>query len=402
MTIACPDCGLLEELPAPVRYSKAVCALCRTDLELTSGRSITAALACGLATFVLLFPTNLMPLLSVHAFGLRTSNLIGGGILLLWNNGWVLLAGLSAIFVVILPFIRFGLLSLVLGFLRLGWRTDWLGSAFRWAVWLDQWAMLDVFLLASFVGYYRLAHVSQLKLTIEPGGYCFVAAAFLTMLSRAALDKRTVWRAIGPEHPAPLGEPAISCTTCDLVQPLSCEGRPCPRCGATLHARKPDALVRTTALIIAAFILFFPANFYPMNVSTQLGHQQSYTIYTGIKDLFENDLWPLGIIIFCTSILIPFGKIVVIGWCVASVRLGSSRHLVLKTKLLRLIAELGRWSKTDPYTSVFFVPLMKLGAFASSDAGWGAIAFIAMTFLTMVASQTFDPRLMWDAARGRV
>ena len=300
-----------------------------------------------------------------------------------------------------LPFLRFGLLSAVLGALRLDRRPAWLGAAFRWSLWLDPWAMLDVYLVAGCVGYFRLINIDQARVTIGLGGACFIAAAFLTMLSRTTLDARTVWRAIGGETRAAHGEPMLGCTTCDLVQPLSCEGQRCPRCGARLRARKLDAAAWTAALLIAAFLLIFPANLIPMNISNHLGQQVHYTIMTGVRDLFEAGLYPLGVLIFCTSILTPAVKILALGWCVSSVWRGSRRHLVTRTKVLRVIAELGRWSKTDPFAIVFFVPLVHFGALGSEDAGWGATAFMMMTFLTMVASVTFDPRLMWDVAAGQ-
>lgn len=176
------------------------------------------------------------------------------------------------------------------------------------------------------------------------------------------------------------------------------EGEKCPRCGAKLIRRLPNAMMQTSALLIAAFLLFFPANLYPMNVSDQLGSVENYTIFTGISDLFKFNLWPLGITVFCTSILFPAGKIFALGWCVLSVWRRSDRHLVAKTKLFRVVAELGRWSKTDPLTIVFFVPLLNFRPLASSTAGWGATAFVLTSVLTMVASTTFDPRLIWDAA----
>lgn len=151
-------------------------------------------------------------------------------------------------------------------------------------------------------------------------------------------------------------------------------------------------------MLIAAFILFFPANIFPMNTSIRMGQHYSYTIYAGVHDLFQSGLWILGALIFCTSILIPMGKIVVMAWCILSLRRRSRRHLVLKTKAFRATAELGRWSKTAPFTIVFFVPLMNFGTMASAHAGWGATAFTLMTALTMLASVAFDPRLMWDAA----
>jgi paraquat-inducible protein A len=398
VTIACPDCGALQHVPPLPPWGHALCRVCDRDLEKTSGRSLVATLALSVAVLLLLFPSNIFPLLQVRLFDMSSENVIMVGIARLWTSQWVLLAGVGAALIIVVPFLRFSLLSAVLAALRLGYRPRWLGPAFRWAIWLDPWAMLDVFLLASFVGYYRLVNLNMAQVSIEIGGYCFMAAGFLTMLCRATLDRRRVWRAIAPERDDPPGVATISCTTCDLVQPRECEGARCPRCGERLQARKTDALIRTAALLIAAFVLVFPANILPMNISTQLGQSQSYTIFTGVQDLFEAGLAPLGIIIFCTSILIPVGKILAVGWCVLSVLRRSRRHLLAKTKIFRVVAELGRWSKTDPFTIVFFVPLVNFGALATSNAGWGASAFLAMSILTMIASNTFDPRLMWDVA----
>jgi paraquat-inducible protein A len=316
VTIACPDCGALEDLPRLPPRSTAVCIRCEGDLEKTAGRSVNAALACSVATFVLLLPSNILPLVSIDVFGMHAQSIIAVGIWRLLQHQWVLLAGLSALFVIVLPFVRFGLLTAVLGALRLGFRPRWLGKAFRWTIWLDLWAMQDVFLLATGVGYYRLSHINEAQITIEIGGACFIAAAVLTMLSRATLDRRTVWRTIGGETQASPGEPMMGCTSCDLVQPPACSGRPCPRCGARLRLRRPHALMRTTALVVAAFILLFPANIYPMNVSDQLGRDVGYTIFKGIEDLFDTGQWPLGVVVFCTSLLIPVLKIFGIAWCI--------------------------------------------------------------------------------------
>jgi paraquat-inducible protein A len=396
--ISCPDCGLLEELPQLQLRSRAVCRLCQGNLELQDGRSVGAAMAVSLATYLALFPANLLPLVHLSIFGLQSQNTIASGINILWDHGWVLLAGLSAAMAIVFPFLRFGLLSIVLTALWFGYRPWWIGRGFRWAVQLDIWAMPDVFLLGAFIGYYRLINVEQMNVQIDPGGWCFIAAAFLAMLSRAVIDRRTVWRAITPEFERTEDEPVLSCTACDLVLPVSMEGEHCPRCHARLHTRKPDAMVRTIALLIAAFILFFPSNLIPMNISSQLGERVPYTIFDGVRALFGAGLWPLGIVIFCTSIVIPMAKILIGFWCSWSVWTGSDRNLVLKTKLFRATAELGRWSQTDPFVIVFFVPLMNFGALASATPSWGASAFMMMTFLTLLATESFDPRLMWDAA----
>ena len=397
--IACPDCGLLERLPSLPAGSWAECRLCRQPLERTSGRSMDAALACSVATLIFLAIAISMPVFGLSILGQHSENLLLNGISALWRQNWLLLAGLSGLFLVVMPFLRFGLLAITLTLLKMGRRPAWLGRVFRWSLWLDAWAMSDVMLVALGVAYFRLEH----SLTVEVlwGTRALVAAAFLTMLTRATLDRRTVWRALGPESTAPRHARMVACVICDLVQPTSHAGTPCPRCGATLHLRKPKSLERTTALLAAAFVLIFPANFYPMNISHRLGRNVTYTIFHGVHALFAHGLWALGVVIFCTSIIIPVVKIAVLGWCVWSVRSHSSGHLVLKTRLHRLINELGRWSCVDPFTIVLFVPLMNFGALASSSAGWGSTAFIAVVVLTMVATRCFDSRLLWDAAGGQ-
>ncbi len=396
--IACPDCGLLEELPPRTPGTNASCRLCGGDLERTSGRSVAAGLACALGTFFLLFPGNLLPLLGVGIFGMHNTNRLSSGITMLWDRGWLLLAILTGAFALVLPFLRFGLLSTVLAMVQLGYRPRWLGHGFRWTLWLDTWAMPDVYLLAGFVGYFRLVHVQQMTVRVGAGGYCFLAAGFLAMLSRGSIDRRTVWRAIGPEAELAEETRTISCTTCDLVRPADCEGSDCPRCGARLHARKPYATLRALALTLAAFIFFFPANILPMNTSVQMGRPMTYTIFKGVRELFNAGLWPLGVIIFCTSIGIPALKIFGMGWLIWSVKRESKKHLVAKTRFHRFITEIGRWSNVDPFTITVFVPLMTFSTLASSDAAWGATAFIGVVVLTLLATMCFDSRLIWDAA----
>ncbi len=401
MTIACSDCGTLQDLP-PLRPGiAAVCPACANWLERTSGRSISAALACSLATFVLLFPANLLPLMSVSILGMTRESLLFSGVISLWNGQWVIVAALVAAFVVVLPFVRFGLLTAVLACIRLERRPGWLGAGFRWSLRLDQWAMPDVYLIGFAIGYSRVA--ANLTVTVEPGGLCLIAAAFLCMLSRATLDRRTVWRSISPERNAPPpSTPAISCEVCELVLPADAADSPCPRCRLLLTPRKPDAMMRTTALLIAGLALYFPANLYPMSTAMQAGRLVPHRIIDGVRELYQAGFWPLAIIIFCTSIAIPLLKILGLGGLLWSIKRRSSRRLALKTRFYRFIDEIGRWSNVDVFTIAVFVPLMQFGALASARAAWGATAFMLVVTLTMAASQAFDPRLLWDAGQGEL
>jgi paraquat-inducible protein A len=369
-------------------------------MERTSGRSVTAGLACALAVLIFLFPANLLPLMTVSVLGMSREGAIFSGVISLWNDKWVLVAALVAVFVVVLPFVRFGLLAVVLAHIRLGRRQPWLGRAFRWCLQLDSWAMPDVFLIGFAIGYSRLA--ANLTVSMDAGGACLLAAAFLSMLSRAILDRRTVWRAISPEHHAPpLDETAVACLVCELVLPGDWEGSACPRCQLRVNSRKPDSMIRTAALLIAGLALYFPANLYPMSIAMQAGREVPHRIIDGVQELFQAGFWPLGIIIFCTSIAIPLLKILGLGWLQICVLRRSGRRLAFKTHFHRFIDAIGRWSSVDVFTIAVFVPLMQFGALASARAAWGAPAFLLVVTLTMLASHCFDPRLLWDAADER-
>jgi paraquat-inducible protein A len=398
VAIACPDCGALLSVPPLPRRSTAVCLRCQTPIESTRGRSLDAALACSAATLLLLLPLDTLPLLKVELLGQSAQRSLAAGVAQLWHHDWIALAGLSAVFVIVLPAVRTALLVLVLGALRSGLRPPWLGRAFRWAVRLGPWSMLDVFLLAVAVGYYYLTVVEQLTVTIETGGFLLLAAGLLTMLSRASLDEHTVWRTIGGEAAAVAGERASGCGTCGLVQPPRPADARCSRCGARLRPRGHEAAAASSAaLAAAAFILLFPANLLPMNSSDLLGVHRSYTNFGYVMQLWHKGLWPIGALTFWTSIMTPALMIAGVAWCALSVQRRSVRRLALKTRLLRMVAETGRWSETGPLSIVFFAPLINFGPLGAEAAGWGATAFILMTLLVVAASVTLDPRLLWDS-----
>jgi len=364
------------------RGCMALCPCCRGILERTGGRSLTAGLACAI---------------SAHFAGHVRQARLATGIVQLGGNGWVLLAVLLFAVAVVLPFVRFGLLILTLACLRFGRTLPALGWMFRWSLILDLWSMPDVCLIGCAIGYSRAA--AQTHVSIDAGGLCFIAAALLAMLTRATLDRRTIWRRIAQDPaPLPLPEPLLSCLACDLVLPATREESRCPRCRARLYLRRPDSMVRTLALLIAAALLYIPANLYPMSVTHFLSGGRSYRIIDGVLDLVNAGLWPLAMLVFFTSIAIPALKLTGLGWCMFSVRRRSRDHLVFKTSLYRQIDGLGRWSAVDPLTVPLFLPLFHFRDLVISDAGAGAPAFMAVVVITLLASRSFDPRLMWDAA----
>ncbi len=194
----------------------------------------------------------------------------------------------------------------------------------------------------------------------------------------------------------------VSCHVCDFLAdrpaaPRS-EHQSCPRCGSPLHQRKPNSIARSWALLIAAFILYFPANIYPIMTVISFGRGAPDTIISGVIHLIEANQWPIAALVFFASIFVPVLKILILAFLLISVQLKSNWRPRDRTILYRFTETVGRWSMLDIFMISILVALVKLDAVATIEAGPGAISFAAVVILTMLAAMAFDPRLIWDNA----
>jgi paraquat-inducible protein A len=194
----------------------------------------------------------------------------------------------------------------------------------------------------------------------------------------------------------------VACHTCGLLSRLPAHaGRArCPRCDARLHPRTPRSLSRSWAFLAAAIVLYVPANLLPIMHLTTFGQTQSDTILSGVVYLLLNDMWPLALIVFIASILVPVLKIVILAYLLISVQMRSVWRPLDRARLYRFTEFVGRWSMVDVFVVTVLVALIHLGQLASVTAGAGAIYFAAVVILTMLAAMTFDPRLIWDHLDG--
>jgi len=250
--IACPHCACIQAARAD-RFAVLACRTCGSELERRAGRTVDAAFAAASGTFLLLFPTNGLIFLQTAIVGTTRHSYLASGAVELWREGWPAVAILVLMVLVVVPFIRYGVLSLVLGCICLGLRPVWLGRAFRIADVLQAWAMIDVGLLALWIAFSRLN--ATVPTTPGPGGQGFVAAAILALLSRATLNKAAVWRAVFGQPQLDLSAPLLACEGCGLLAPSAHARLPCPRCRSPLHPRRPGGLRRATAFTVAGVVL---------------------------------------------------------------------------------------------------------------------------------------------------
>lgn len=202
---------------------------------------------------------------------------------------------------------------------------------------------------------------------------------------------------MSPPTAASLG--LLACHACGLLSRKGVPGAElrCPRCDAPLHARKPNSVARTWALLIAAMIIYIPANTLPMMHTSSLFGAQSDTIMSGVVYFWTSGSWYLALVIFFASIMVPMLKMIALVLLLVTVQRRSLWRLDQRAKLYRLVEFIGRWSMLDVYVVAVIVALVQLKALATIQPGPGAIAFGTVVVLTMLAAMAFDPRLMWDA-----
>lgn len=191
-----------------------------------------------------------------------------------------------------------------------------------------------------------------------------------------------------------------ACHACGLLSKPTEEGESqCGRCGSRLRSRKPNSIQRAWAYLIAACILYIPANTLPLMKTGSLFGSQENTIVSGVAFLWRSGSWPLAVIVFVASVAVPLFKLLAMALLLVSVQRGSGWRPHQRTRLYRLVELVGRWSMLDVYVVAVLVALVQFKSLATISAEPGAIAFGAVVVLSMLSAMAFDPRLIWDPVK---
>jgi len=198
----------------------------------------------------------------------------------------------------------------------------------------------------------------------------------------------------------------LGCESCGLVSPAVAVDDPtlvqeCPRCGHVLLATKPHALQRTWAFVVAAAVLYIPANALPVMQVIYAGRGEPDTILSGVEVLFNTGQPAVAVLVLFASITVPLIKLVGLALMVLAVRRRSLWRRRDRTVFYRLVEFIGRWSMLDIFMISILVALVKLQALSTIEAGQGAVWFACVVVTTMFAAGSFDPRLIWDVQEAR-
>ena len=358
--VACPDCSLQQALPAIADHEVARCRRCHRLLRVPEAQS-RASFALVLAALLLWIPGCLAPLLTVSAGGAsRSTNLIGCAIRL-WGTGYPPLCLLVAVLMIAIPsaFMLLTLAQMLPGISRSSLR-----GCRALAHHLRPWLMTEVFVVGGCVAFSRIQAVATVS--VDVGGWCLAGAAALLLGSLALRGDLPAEPDLAPHPDAPV-----------------------------LRRR---SLRLTTLLVIAGLLLYIPANVLPVLQTERYGSIENNTILSGVLELVHYDLWPLAVIVFLASVVVPLAKLFGLAWLLWQTRQRSPRLLRHRTRAYRLIDTIGRWSNIDVFTISILGALVQFGVLTRVRPEPGAMAFAGVVLITMFAAQSFDPRAMWQAA----
>lgn len=395
----CRHCDLVQLMPELAPGEEASCSRCGLHLDARHPQPVLRpVLYAGSALFMLLL-ANLFPFVSMFAAG--NSNAMNffdtSSVLFSEHHQW--LAILIWLFIQAVPAAcMLAVLYLKLGMLYPLPACTWVA---RVLYMLKPWSMVDIFLMGLIISFVKL--VADADISLGPSFWAFCLFCLLHLRTFQVIDRRELWSKIAPypipEVEAHAGKTGLQqnlklCQVCTAIVPLAQSH--CSRCNTRVQIRQRASIQNTMALLIAATLLYIPANLLPIMRTVSFGETTDSTIISGLLLMWRDGAYPVAIIILIASVIVPVAKILIMFWLCYLTRLPFSHRQRHSGTIYRLVDWVGRWSMVDVLVVAIMAALVRFDLFMSVYPGVGALVFAAVVILTMLAALSFDPRLLWD------
>jgi len=401
--VACRHCdGLHLRLPIEAG-AVASCTRCGFALYRQSGLTLHQWTVLAVAGVMVFAIANYFPIAVLSVQGVTVHATLPHALWVAWQQGHGAVAVVTALFTFVFPLGQMLFLYWALRAIT----SARLPSDFRYGMRmldaLAPWSMLTVLLLAILVAMVKLLDLATVS--FGPGLWAFgVAAFFITALSRVSAQR--LWRYAEDAglveysgQGLQLDAPHAACHTCGFVQNLPSDDgyAACRRCSARVYRRKPASLSHTWAFVIAAGVLYVPANALPVMYIHMPTGVTGHTILGGVVQFWHLGSWDLAIIVFIASVVVPMTKLLALSVLMLRRQWKGAVTQKQRTRLYELIEFVGQWSMLDVFVVVLLSAMANFPGFSQVTAGSGAVAFGAVVILTILAAMSYDPRLGWDA-----
>ena len=381
--IICDECNLSIHLPKVSNGQRAICPRCGYYLLKIHTNAYEKILAFACSAFILLLLSLFFDFVSLHYQG-QTHNLtlLAIGTTLFEQDYWFI-AVIFLTTVIILPVVIIGGLLYLILFIH-AQRYPYLGNTVaKIVISLLPWSMAEIFLIGVLVSLIKISTMANVSVGLSFYAYVLFSISFIAAIQY--IDKQQLFKnlhtlnAIHNSENAKKNNEENHNTVAHLTASQ-----------ATLSIQK------TWALLITSFFLYFPANMLPIMTTKSLGKEELNTILGGVIVLWQSGSYPIAIVIFVASIVVPIVKFIVLAWLNYSVQQQSAQFQLQRTQLYRITEFIGRWSMIDVFAVAILASLIQLGSTMTIYPGKAVIAFCGVVILTMFAANTFDARLIWE------
>ena len=373
-TVECPDCGCRMDIPTLRQGQEAHCPVCNHEVVEVENNPYIVPLAYALTSLILMAFAYSMVYVRVDLFGVTSILSLPQMMRLLISLDYGFLAEVMFVLTFGAPLLFLLLCLYVYTALVRERAYPALRFATRILVRLRHWIMVDVFFISTLVAYIKLSSVA----VVEFGSAFYLMFPLSVMLIRTSVSIPQHWvyykihRLTGGHAVQTASEDKICCSRC-----------------------RPKSLNISLAFLLAALILYFPANILPIMISSNPTALEINTIFNGIVYMWNDGDRMIAVIIFSASIMVPVLKIIAMAVLIASAYFKPPMSAAKMSVLYRITESIGRWSMID-----IFVIIILMSAFHTNMArvvpGGAAVYFCLVVILTMLSAYYFDPRLIWD------
>lgn len=264
---------------------------------------------------------------------------------------------------------------------------------------LQPWIMSEIFLIGVMVSMVKIMSMADIEFGVSFWAYGAFVISYIA--TTAKLNKQNLWyqlkepvfiEQIKPNTRA-IDQGLRACHVCGQL----CDSEICSRCESKTYTRNPFSVQKAAAWLITSVACYIPANIYPIMYTTSLGDETPSTIIGGVMILWNSGSYPIAMIIFLASVVVPLAKALILSFLCFMVMQPANRQTKSYTRIYQLTEFIGKWSMIDVFVVAILVALVQLGNLMSVTPGIGTIFFTTMVICQMLAAHAFDPRLLWDS-----
>ncbi|WP_232326360.1 membrane integrity-associated transporter subunit PqiA [Xenorhabdus hominickii] len=395
---------MLVAVPDLEQGKKAVCPRCDTLLTAKWKAPRNQPAGYAASALVMLFLACLFPFVSMSVAGIISEIKLTQIPKVMFSEDYSSMAVFFLIFVQLVP--TFCMIAIILLCQNVKIARRLKIELARILFQMKTWCMAEIFLAGVLVSFVKLMAYGEISIGLSFLPYCL----FCLFQIRAfqCLDRHWFWNEVEPApevcHTLQAGKPGLVqgvrlCQCCTAILPA--RQLYCSRCHTKGYARRHHSLQYTMALLITSVILYIPANILPIMVTQALGSHINSTILEGVILLWSSGSYPVAMVIFIASIMVPLLKMLAISWLCWDAKSQGKHDSETMHFIYEIVEFVGRWSMIDVFVIAVLSSLVRMGQFMSIYPAVGAILFALVVILTMFASMTFDPRLTWDKSNNK-